>query len=492
MHNEQIFTPEHVVYTMFEELEYKDDKVRKKHVIDNSCGNGAILKLIVRKYITTCILCGLSKEETVSELETYIHGIEIDENLYNQTIKKLDNIAKEYSLGNVKWDIVCGDAMYIHTYDNKMDYVIGNPPYCNIHDIPEEKRDYVKQYKFANGGMTDMYLVFFEIGINMLNENGKLAYITPNSWLTSTAGTNFRKYLKDSKTLIEIYQYGHYKVFEKANTYTCITLLSKTSKTNNVFICQRYIENPDILVQTTTIKVSMENLDECMIDGKIYLTDQNTLNTLKKINEVTNKIKKNKNRIRVKNGFATLNDKLFIIDEYHNKRNANILRVCKASNREKHYFFYPYDENGKPMKLSEIDSELVNFMKKKAIELKVDINKPNWYLYGRTQALNDVKYDKLSINNLIRHNDDVKIQFLGSDNKKQFGVYSGYYIPIYNKDIENKVMSIMTNGFSKDFVEYIKAVGKYKNGGYYTFSSKELEMWLNYYIFSKNLKLFEN
>lgn len=181
MHNEQIFTPEHVVYTMFEELEYKDDKVRKKHIIDNSCGNGAILKLIVRKYITTCILCGLSKEETVSELETYIHGIEIDENLYNQTIKKLDNIAKEYSLGNVKWDIVCGDAMYIHTYDNKMDYVIGNPPYCNIHDIPEEKRDYVKQYKFADGGMTDMYLVFFEIGINMLNENGKLAYITPNS-----------------------------------------------------------------------------------------------------------------------------------------------------------------------------------------------------------------------------------------------------------------------------------------------------------------------
>ena len=32
---------------------------------------------------------------------------------------------------------------------------------------------------------------------------------------------------------------------------------------------------------------------------------------------------------------------------------------------------------------------------------------------------------------------------------------------------------------SNDFVEYIKAVGKYKNGGYYTFSSKELEMWLN-------------
>ena len=35
-------------------------------------------------------------------------------------------------------------------------------------------------------------------------------------------------------------------------------------------------------------------------------------------------------------------------------------------------------------------------------------------------------------------------------------------------------------GLSDDFIEYIKAVGKYKNGGYYTFSSKELESWLNY------------
>lgn len=29
MHNEQVFTPEHVVDTMFEELEYKGDNIRK-------------------------------------------------------------------------------------------------------------------------------------------------------------------------------------------------------------------------------------------------------------------------------------------------------------------------------------------------------------------------------------------------------------------------------------------------------------------------------
>ena len=472
MHNEQVFTPEHVVDTMFEELEYKSNKIRKKHIIDNSCGNGAILKKVVRTYINVCIMCGLPKEETIKELETYIHGIEIDAKLARETINNLNKIAEEYSLGSVDWDIICDDAMFVSYFDNKMDYVIGNPPYCNIHDIPKVKRDIVKKYKFANGGMTDMYLVFFEIGINMLNENGKLAYITPNSWLTSTAGTNFRNYVKESKTLLEIYQYGHYKVFDGINTYTCITLLSKTPKTNNMFVCYRNTSDIDLkFIQT------MENLEDCMVNGKIYLTDRNTL---KMLSDIENIDKKDKNRIRVKNGFATLNDKFFIIDDYQNKEDKNIITVYKASNGETHYFFYPYDENGKPLSLMDIDNNLVDFMRNKAIEMEVDIENPAWYLYGRTQALNDVKYNKVAINNLIRNSDDIKLYFIVGE--EQTGVYSGYYIPLYNRDIETKVMEKIRLDLSNDFVEYIKAVGKYKNGGYYTFSSKELEMWLNYCV----------
>ena len=477
MHNEQVFTPEHVVDTMFEELEYKGNNIRKKHIIDNSCGNGAILKKVVRTYINVCIMCGLPKEETIKELETYIHGIEIDAKLVRETINNLNKIAEEYSLGSVDWDIICDDAMFVSYFDNKMDYVIGNPPYCNIHDIPKEKRDIVKRYKFANGGMTDLYLVFFEIGINMLNENGKLAYITPNSWLTSTAGTNFRNYLKENKTLLEIYQYGHYKVFEGINTYTCITLLSKTPKTNNMFVCYRNTSDTDLnFIQT------MENLDECMISGKIYLTDKNTLKTLKDINEID---KKDKHRIRVKNGFATLNDKLFIVDDFVEKNGLckNIIPVTKASNGEKHYFFYPYDENGKPIDslLSLECPELVDYIIEKARTLEVDTENVAWYYYGRTQAINDVKYDKIVINNVIRNVNDLKIELLFNYNEIQNGVYSGYYIPLYDYDFVtiNKIAKIIEN---EKFLQYVKSVGKYKNGGYYTFSSKELEIWINYCI----------
>ena len=75
MHNEQVFTPKWIVDEMLDNLTYKGENIRKKHIIDNSCGDGAILKEVVKRYINVCIMCGLPKEETIKELETYIHGI---------------------------------------------------------------------------------------------------------------------------------------------------------------------------------------------------------------------------------------------------------------------------------------------------------------------------------------------------------------------------------------------------------------------------------
>lgn len=493
MHNEQVFTPKHVVDKILIELEYCGDNIRKHHIMDNSCGDGAFLCRVATLYINTCIMDNLSKEETCRELAEYIHGIEIDSELYHKTLENLKNITDSYSLEEVKWDIVNADAMDVNCYDNKMDYVVGNPPYCNVHDLGD-RYDKVTSYKFAQGGMTDLYLVFFEIGINMLNENGKLGYITPNSWLTSLAGANFRKYLLESKTLIEIHQYGHTKIFDNATTYTCLTFLSKKPKDTNYFILTFENTTYKVINGTGVRRNILEKLDNCSVGGKFYLCDNP--NTLKLIHDVfeTSKVFKGVNtRIRVKNGFATLNDKFFMMDDFINenpeyKDNDNVLEVVKASNGETHWFFYPYDKEGKAIKDIEkegIDKKLLDYIYEKCDKHDVSRSETGWWLYGRTQAINDVKYDKIVVNNLIRDVEDLKIRVLENEGNKQYGVYSGYYIPIgeefFKKPITKEI--IIDAIKNDDFVRYIKAVGNYKNGGYYTFSSKDLENWLNFYCF---------
>ena len=56
-------------------------------------------------------------------------------------------------------------------------------------------------------------------------------------------------------------------------------------------------------------------------------------------------------------------------------------------------------------------------------------------------------------------------------------IYSGLYI-LGDVSIE-RIREILIND---DFVDYVKALKKYKSGGYYTFSSKDLEQYLNYAI----------
>ena len=138
-------------------------------------------------------------------MSTYIHGIEIDEELHRQCINKLNNVTNRFGFDGVEWDIVCGDTLTINKYDGNMDFVIGNPPYQKVHDFGDRK-DFYKSFNFIDKGMADLYIIFFEIGFNMLKSNGRMVYITPSSWTTSIAGTKLREYIiEKSKHLLRQY-----------------------------------------------------------------------------------------------------------------------------------------------------------------------------------------------------------------------------------------------------------------------------------------------
>ena len=82
----KIFTPKDTVRKMLGLLEYCSLERRndgaiywsnmEKHIIDNSCGDGAFLSLIVDSYCRNIkITTRKNKDELKTMLETYIHGI---------------------------------------------------------------------------------------------------------------------------------------------------------------------------------------------------------------------------------------------------------------------------------------------------------------------------------------------------------------------------------------------------------------------------------
>lgn len=481
MHNEQIYTPSKVVNFILDNVGFNNrNGIDRKHIIDNSCGNGNFLVEIVKRIFR--FISNADKEY----LETYVHGIEIDECAYNETINRLNKIATEHNIMDVIWDIRNTNALTTTDFDNCMDYVVGNPPYCNVHHLSRANYDLLKtKFFFCSDGMTDLYIAFFEKGIQMLKRDGILGYITPNSWLTSKAGYWLRDDLYEHNRLQKLYNFDTDKLFNDVTTFTCITIID-----NN-----RSFDDDNIVVYHGNFNDLTNNKQYGTVVNKhdIYVNEKILTNLKDEVirNIIDYKIKDYEKRFIVKNGLATLKDKLFILDPDDKDANVDIyvdlycneiIDCVKASKGEFKYIIYPYDDSGKPVSYDNLCLYVQNLLERRAERLEIDTTQENWYLYGRTQAIKDVNKYRVSCNNLIRDQKDVILRGLPSET----AVYSGYYVLRKNMTQSREAMLQLFHQVEDAlktplFIDYVKSIGKSKNGGYYTFSSKELENFLNFY-----------
>lgn len=472
MHNEQVFTPKHIVNFMLDRIGYNNiDNIFDKKIIDNSCGNGNFLVECVKRYIDVCLLNNIKKETIRTRLGHDITGIEIDSELCQDTIERLNGILKEYGIEKIKWNIYNCDSyeFSILNKGRKFDYVVGNPPYCKVHDINDDKREIYKKY-INYSGTFDLYVLFFYIGINMLNDNGKLIYITPISWLNSVCAREFRKFLITSGKLSEIIDLKGLKVFSDATTFTAITLIdnNKTSKMINIYDFDKFDE-PKLINYCDINKIVCGKYNEFSL-----LSDKDLQNQ-KNIIEFNGNVK-----FRVKNGFATLNDKLFLVNEEISDR--NIIKCVKASKGITKNIIFPYDRLGNPYKYEELSCTLRKILENKANLLGINTKKKNWFEYGRSQAIKDVNLKKISVNNLFKSKNDIKLVFCDEN----VGVYSGYYILSDDNFMNEETISFIKEILvSDDFIDFVKSMKSYKNGGYFYTKPKYIEKYLNYNFYIK-------
>lgn len=105
-------------------------------------------------------------------------------------------------------------------------------------------------------------------------------------------------------------------------------------------------------------------------------------------------------------------------------------------------------------------------------------NRDFWFTFGRSQAITDTYKNKLAINSIIKQSSNLKIINVPSGS----GVYSGLYIISENISFE-KIKQVL---LEEEFGIYVSLLGKYKNGGYYTFSTKNIKTYLDYKLGEKN------
>ena len=461
--NGRVYTPKYIVDNILDLSSYVQNNILKKHVIDNSCGDGAFLKEVVYRYCRQAHANNYDHNQLKSELETYIHGIELDASECEKCKKNVSDVALTFGVADVNWDIVCGDTLLIDRYNGKMDFVVGNPPYVRVHNL-EDSFNVVKNFSFAQDGMTDLFIVFYEIGLKMLNKTGVLGYITPSSFFNSVAGNYMRKYFVDNLLLNKIVDLKHYQAFN-ATTFTTIVILNKQHQFDTVEYYQ-FDEKNQIPYYIDTLSVG-----DFYIAGNYYFAQKSELNLLKNIFYNLGHCD-----VVVKNGYATLCDNVFIGE--FNFPSKHIIPVIKASRGITQQIIYPYNKNGVLITEDDLkkDASLYRYLSdKRDVLLKRDSERNSnnqWFAFGRSQAINDTYKYKIAINSLIRTSQDLKIKAAPEGT----GVYGGLYIIAKNNIYDSIRKALLCD----DFTTYISLLGKYKSGGYYTFSSKDIKAYLDY------------
>ena len=107
------------------------------------------------------------------------------------------------------------------------DVVIGNPPYVRMEYIKAIKPYLEKHYRVA-ADRADLYAYFYERGVSLLRDGGRLGFISSSTFFRTGSGENPRRLLAETTAIETIVDFGDAQLFEGVTTYPAVVTLAKT------------------------------------------------------------------------------------------------------------------------------------------------------------------------------------------------------------------------------------------------------------------------
>ena len=476
---------------------YKKEEWTTMLYADLSCGCGGffytLIKLIklswpnlaVRIFVRECILGVDIKEFSIERTKILLalYALQDGESLVDGDF----NLYCQNSLSNhfAKAPIVAKHG--------GIDVVMGNPPYVASSKLTDDNKELLLKWEVSKTGKADLYLPFFQLGIDNLRPEGTLGYITVNTFYRSLNGGAFRSYLSRNGYDLTVVDFGSEQLFRGCSTYTCICFVTRTA-TGHI----HYLESSCYGLNSLD-EDGFETIDYDSLDDKKgwILKDKHTSDRIRAIESVGAPLGE---IVDIRNGFATLRNEIYLIHpsrkdryffyiekdgiEYQIERaicrktiKANLVREETDIERLKEYIIFPYrDVDGVATVIEDDVLErnyphafhyLLNHRTELAKRDKGKKKYPKWYAYGRTQALNLVG-ERL----LFPHICDRPCFIYFGERNLLF--YDGYAIFAHS----HRQLEIIRRVISSDiFWYYISRTSKPYSGGFFSLEKRYIKFF---------------
>ena len=440
--NDQIPTPVEYIRNMLDQIGYTQNVVGKK-ILENSCGRGSILRVIVERYLIDAAAQGLSIEETREGLERDIIGFELDPVECEICKNQLNVLCAAHGVFDIQWNIYTEDFLK-HTFEKQdIAYVVGNPPYITHHDLSEEERVYLKEnFEVCKKGRFDYCYAFFVFCFLALAPNGVMIYLIPFSIFRNRYAKELRKYIYEGMTGIT--DYSGIDVF---SGITCsVALLQYEKAKKSEYFWYKNVNEERL------VKYSKDILPK---DGEKWI-----------FSDICMRRNRFGDYFDVLNGIATLYNRAFLVQEEEQLEvepesclPAVSTKSCKKEEVDT-WIIFPYKrENNEITRYMELElkerypktyAHLLKY--KDALKQRKKDSRARWFEYGRSQALNSLWEEKLVLPMVIT--ESAKTYYAEQDAVP----YAGYFVTkkpevSYSLEFAAELLE------SSEFYQYVKAVG---------------------------------
>lgn len=514
-----VYTPDYIREFIVNETLKQIVVNQETKVCDPACGCSGFL-LTAAKAI---------KKETGATyrniLENNIYGLDIQSYSIERSKILLNLLAlsegEDYTEINIQ--LFHGNALSFQWNQNIQDFegfncIVGNPPYVCSRNIEEESLELLKNWFVCSSGHPDLYIPFFQLGLESLRDNGILGYITVNSFFKSVNGRALRHYFQDSNYDFRIIDFGGLQIFKSKNTYTCICLIRKTegklkyAKINNTK-----------LLNNKTIPFNIVDYTTLDYEDGWNLQNSHLINKIESIGQPLGSLYK------TRNGIATLKNNIYIfnpVDEddnfYYLKSdeiypiekgicveivNPNKLTKLDSIKGIRQKIIFPYIRQDNTIKLLDENVFQKNYPhtysylsgKREILDKrdKGNSNYERWFAYGRNQSLEQYNYKMFfphitpNIPNFVINNEPDLLFYNGlaliADTERE--------LEFMKKIMSSRLFWFYIINSSKPYGSgYFSLSRNYiKNFGIYDFKEDEIDLiinednqeWLNQFIESK-------
>jgi SAM-dependent methyltransferase len=192
-----VFTRPEVVEALLDLAGYTAEQpLQRWSVLEPSFGAGDFLLAIVERLLAACARAGLGPKDA-RRLGEAVRGVEVHAESFAATLDRVRArlLAWGASRADAEWLceawLIRGDFL-LAPIERRFDVVVGNPPYVRQERIPEPLlAEYRRRYRTIYD-RADLYVPFFERGLQLLGDGGRLAFICANRWLKNKYGGPLR------------------------------------------------------------------------------------------------------------------------------------------------------------------------------------------------------------------------------------------------------------------------------------------------------------